>query len=334
MFPPDAGARVRWKLICGSEPCDIALRYDKEALRKAALRRIEHSIHHYERALELKPDVLVKLGLAWALDVHGQAQRAMNLYREIIAGTWPSERDEKWSIMGDGAPFNYGDVFDADAAGFNGHLSRFVTYEAAFYLSALLDPATDRHELDDLRAKMVQLARNGTGNAGITPIVIPMDRHSPLSALADATRYVRFDLDGLGARKWQWLTSRAGLLVFVGDESRPDIVSGHQLFGNVTFRNFWRSGYEALASLDDDSDGWLRADELKGVAVWNDRDRDGRSGEAEILPLSMLGIVGLAVAHGDTQANVLLNRRGVEYENGAFGPSYDWVSYPEPAVLN
>lgn len=334
VFPLNARWRVRWKRVCGKSPCDVALRYDKEALRKSALHQIEQAIEHYERALELRPDLLIKLGLGWALDVSGDDIRAKQLYREIVAQAWPSDREEKWSIMGEGTPYNYGDVYDGQFADFNGHLAYFVSYEAAFYLSALLDPVKDRKELADLRGKMIHLAKNGTGNAGITPIIIPMDRRSPLHALVDRAHYVEFNLDGLGKRRWRWTTAQAGFLVFVGESDDPVVASGHQLLGNVTFRNFWRNGYDAAASLDDNADGWLRDSELNGLSVWNDRDQDGKSDASELVSLGELHITGIAVAPRQRDGDVLFHSDGIEYSDGRTGPSYDWVSYPDPTVTN
>ena len=45
----------------------------------------------------------------------------------------------------------------------------------------------------------------------------------------------------------------------------------------VTFWIFWDNGYEALQSLDDNQDGKLEGDELKGLAIWQDRNCDGIS---------------------------------------------------------
>ena len=162
-------------------------------------------------------------------------------------------------------------------------------------------------------------------------MIIPMDRKSGLADLVDRKRYVRFDMDGLGARDWQWITPKAGLLVFVGDAEKPEITSGHQLFGNVTFHNFWRDGYEALASLDDDGDGWLTSDELTGIAVWHDKDRNGLSAPSELLTLDELDIIAIAAGPANDE---LFNPVGIRYRNGESGPSFDWISHMRPQEMN
>jgi len=103
----------------------------------------------------------------------------------------------------------------------------FIPYEAGYYLADLLDPRADASELQYIRSKLTHLAKNGVGGGDLTPMIIPMDRKSGLADLVDRKRYVRFNMDGLGARDWQWITPKAGLLVFVGDAENPAITSGH-----------------------------------------------------------------------------------------------------------
>jgi len=99
----------------------------------------------------------------------------------------------------------------------------------------------------------------------------------------------------------------------------------------VTFHNFWRNGYAALASLDDNRDGWLTSKELSGIAVWHDKDQDGRSAPSELLTLDELGIVaiGTSAANGG-----LSNPSGIRYENSETGPSFDWISHMRPREMN
>lgn len=72
------------------------------------------------------------------------------------------------------------------------------------------------------------------------------------------------------------------------DEGR--IESGRQLFGNYTWQIFWKDGFEPLEHLDDDSNGALEGDELKGLSVWHDRGTDGISNGSEVEPLSSFGV--------------------------------------------
>jgi len=91
----------------------------------------------------------------------------------------------------------------------------------------------------------------------ITPVAVPLKDNARLEDLLNPDAMVSFDADGSGlARRWTWITSDAGWLVF-NSQHRP-ITSALQLFGNVTFWLFWENGYQALRSLDDDGDGRLR----------------------------------------------------------------------------
>ena len=152
-FPSKAEERISWDYVCSGAACKIAVQNDKEALRRAARERIDQAIVHYERAVELKRDLLFQLGLAWALDVAGEEERAKAIYRDIIKASWPKEKDQKWKKDGpepDVRP--HLKRFDFD-------MRRFITYEAGYYLAALLDPRADAIELKDIRKKLTHLAR-------------------------------------------------------------------------------------------------------------------------------------------------------------------------------
>jgi hypothetical protein len=66
------------------------------------------------------------------------------------------------------------------------------------------------------------------------------------------------------------------------------------MFGNVTFWLFWETGYDALTSLDDNGDGVLTGDDLKGLAIWHDANGNGICDPGEVKPLSEYGIVALS----------------------------------------
>jgi hypothetical protein len=126
----------------------------------------------------------------------------------------------------------------------------------------------DAKEIADLQGKQKTLS--GMGRA-VTPILVPLASGMALQDLVDPNASVTFDLDGSGLpRQWGWITPKAAWLVFDA-EGQGKITSGLQMFGNVTFWIFWRNGYEALRSLDDNHDGVLRGAELRGIALWQDR---------------------------------------------------------------
>ena len=109
------------------------------------------------------------------------------------------------------------------------------------------------------------------------------------------------------------------------------IVSGRQVFGSRTWQMMWRNGYEPLAGLDDDGSGFLDRNELAGIAVWFDRDGNGRSNRQEVIPVEKLGVCRIAV-HSDGQRDgVPFARRGVTLDDGRSLPTWDWTptSIPE-----
>jgi hypothetical protein len=129
---------------------------------------------------------------------------------------------------------------------------------------------------------------------------------------------VSFDLDGFGARTWNWVTADAAWLVF-DPRGTGRITSGLQLFGNVTFWLFWNSGYDALRALDDDGNGVLRGDELIGLAVWRDTNVDGVSQPGEVHSLAALGIVEVSTKHmvEDESDDVLAYAPSVRFSDGS-----------------
>lgn len=105
------------------------------------------------------------------------------------------------------------------------------------------------------------------------------------------------------------------------------IHSGTQLFGSVTFLMFWRTGYDALAALDDDGDGWLRGDELAGLALSHDRDGDGQNGPGEVAPVGVHRIVAMAARgdEGDGHRVAARATAGVRYADGSTRATFDLV---------
>src|SRR5690606_24070454 len=142
-------------------------------------------------------------------------------------------------------------------------------------------------------------------NRAITPIVLPTEAGLSFDDVVDRSAAVVFDLDGTGATRWQWISPQGAWLVYDPGEGGA-IISGLQLFGNVTFWLFWDHGYDALAALDDDGDGWLRGEELTGLAAWQDVDADGVSDPGEVQPLGSLEIIGIAV-DSEEQVGVRMN---------------------------
>jgi hypothetical protein len=98
------------------------------------------------------------------------------------------------------------------------------------------------------------------------------------------------------------------------------------MFGSVTFWMFWENGYHALASLDDNADGLLTRDELRGIRLWQDRNSDGICDPSEIVELSQLGITAL-----DTRYIYIIDNQlatsptGAHFLDGSTRPTFDII---------
>jgi hypothetical protein len=137
--------------------------------------------------------------------------------------------------------------------------------------------------------------------------------------------HVPFDLDGFGPAQWSWLKPSTGILVWDPRHSES-IDSGLQLFGSVTWWMFWRDGYQALAALDDNRDGWLSGAELDGIAVWIDRNQNGHSDPGEVISLAAAGIARIGVSAVPDATGVLANSQGIEFADGRRTASFDWIA--------
>ncbi len=106
------------------------------------------------------------------------------------------------------------------------------------------------------------------------------------------------------------------------------ITSGLQLFGNVTFWAFWQNGYHALRALDDDGDGEVRGRELRGLALWHDRNSNGLSDRGEVRTVTEWGIAALSTAYYFDETHpheIPWSRTGVRFTDGSVRPSFDLV---------
>lgn len=164
----------------------------------------------------------------------------------------------------------------------------------------------------------------------ITPVIFPLDGTASVEQLIDSRRYLEFDLDGSGDRsRWTWVTPQAGFLAW-DPFSTGRIESGIQLFGSVTWWIFWENGYQALAALDDDGDGWLQGPELKGIVVWSDRNQDGVSQPIEVQALDEIGISAIAVSGATKCGGLSCSSAGIRFSDGRIAPTYDWIASPYP----
>jgi hypothetical protein len=170
-------------------------------------------------------------------------------------------------------------------------------------------------------AKMKKLKRGP-----ITPILIGDGSRSTLDQLLDPSSTVWFDLDGDGVKEhWPWVQADTGILVWAPLGAKT-IESGRQLFGSVTFFLFHRDGYEALRLLDDDQDGELRDLELDGIAIWYDRDGNGRAGPEEVVRAWDAGVEAIATRSTGYDGRAPKNASGLRYSDGRVVPTIDWIT--------
>jgi len=279
---------------------------DKEKV-KAAREHLEKAIEIYEKAVALAPDdQRARLGHAWLLGQAGRKDESVAALRKLIAKAWEKEKDLK-------------------ALGLGGHT---ITAEATGYLIPQLDKDRDKAEialLNERAARLQKLPRP------ITPIAVALRDGLTARDLEDRSASVAFDADGSGLqKKWTWISSNAAWLVYDPKQSGK-VTSALQLFGNVTFWLFWETGYDALAALDDNCDGQLTGDELRGLALWHDANADGVCDPGEVRSLSEHGIVAISCQfERDTKYpdRIAFSKLGVTFKDGRTRPTFDLVLYP------
>lgn len=189
----------------------------------------------------------------------------------------------------------------------------------------------DRESLREVERGIDRLkARNWSGGY-ITPIVFSFTDHASFAELLEPRAEVWFDLAGTGQpRTWPWLRPTTGILVWDPD-GKGRITSGRQLFGSVTWWIMFPDGYRAMDALDDDRNGQLSGFELKGLAVWFDRNQNGVSDAGEVTPIERLGVASLAtcgVTGTADDGRSLVHERGMTMTDGRVLPTYDWVVSP------
>jgi hypothetical protein len=259
----------------------------------------------FKEAVKLAPDNLrARLGYAWTLEQSGETKAAAKEYRGLIEDAWKKEKDLKV------------------AEDLGGHT---VVAEAAGYLIPLLDKEKDKKEIATLTERAEHL---GKLPRWITPIAVPLRDGLRARDIEDRNAAVAFDADGSGLkRKWTWVTKDAGWLVY-DPKGKGVVTSGLQMFGGVTFWLFWETGYDALASLDDNGDGVLTGDELKGLAIWHDANGNGICDPGEVKPLSAYGIVAVSCRferdpnHPD---RIAFSPNGVTFQSGKTRPTFDII---------
>jgi len=190
---------------------------------------------------------------------------------------------------------------------------------------ARLGPS-DRAALAEVKTGLARLNKIRLG--AITPIIFSLHPPSRLTSLLDPRKRVAFDLRGYGGRvRWPWVKPGVAFLVW-DPESRGIITSARQLFGGYTFEIFRRDGFEALAALDDNGDGQLTGEELRGIRVWIDANGNGQSEPCEVHDLCEFGITSIAVQATSHDGPHPANLHGIALRDGSTLPMWDWIARP------
>lgn len=326
-------------------PKEVAQKSGKEEKLKAHT-HLTNAIVFYQRSLNvMKNDKTIdrsdrrsylllplQLGHAWCLDQTGRRDEALAEYRKALKISWAMEikgdfefkqwqenRLEEPQLL----PEKTGGARRLGGIG----PGVFYTGEIMGYMRHLLDPVKDQQELKQLKNLENEFVKLGRV---VTPVLIPVGDRSALENLVNPDANVIFDLDGSGIpKKWGWITTNAAWLVY-DKESTGRITSGLQMMGNVTFWIFWENGYQPLAALDDNGDGTLTGSELKGFALWHDRNSNGISESGEVRSVQEFGITSISSKHELHKSGIPWNPQGVTLTNGTTLPSYDWIVPGKP----
>ena len=330
----ESGYPDQWQTAFTGLPARVQTFKTPEA-RSVALRHLTNAIALYERSLVLlkrstnvyaREVVRPQLGLAWCLDQCGQREQALKAYRKALEAAWKIE------VTGD---FDFQewvkDIWNDVKSGKNpihgrnrGSVEVGECYceEIIAYMLKLLNPVKDAHEIAELNERKKTLRTIGRW---ITPVLLPLAAGTRFDQLVNPTAAVRFDLDGSGLpRKWGWITPKAAWLVYDADGAGR-ITSALQMFGNVTFWIFWRDGYAAMAALDDNGDGVLSGDELRALALWQDKNSNGISEPGEVRPVERFGITSISCQSLADSAGLKWHPSGATFSDGSTRPTYDWI---------
>jgi hypothetical protein len=142
-----------------------------------------------------------------------------------------------------------------------------------------------------------------------------------------------FDLDGNGLTRWSWVGPRAGLLVYSAS-GIPKEVTGKDLFGNVTWGQSWKDGYEPLATLDVDENGALEGKELELLYIWLDANTNAKPDEGEVKPVSEY-LTSISVVPTRDEDGNAWNDQGATLLDGTQVGAWDWwtKAYRPPVAI-
>lgn len=195
-----------------------------------------------------------------------------------------------------------------------------VVSEAVAHLERIAEARADLRLVTVVKARL----KESPPAMMVTPILVPLSSEASFEKLVDRASTVSFDFTGQGERmQLGWIKPDAAWLVW-DPRDRGRVVSGFQLFGSVTWVSSWDNGYLALGALDDDGDGTLAGEELRGLALWQDANGNGKSEPGEVRSVRSHDIVGLRYTHMRASEEMWVSEAGVTFANGETRPTYDW----------
>ncbi len=305
----------------------FAKRSGKFQWSNAARLHLLASIRDYQRATELDSNnAMAFLGLGWVLEDGAIfAAKVKPFPKEKKPKNPPANWQEK-ALAAYRQAYKLTVESDLKLDGLGPGAHPAISYEAGESILRLLRhrnlTAAERTEIAQIEKTIAEIEKKPRA---ITPIIFPLTEPASLESLIAHNQRVRFDLAGDGkASLWPWVKPNVGILVW-DPKHTGRITSGQQLFGSVTWWISWSNGYQPLALLDNNGDGWLTGKELSGLAVWIDANSNGVSDWGEVRALEKFGVTRIAVNSTENLENTPSNPNGIQLRDGRILPTYDWT---------
>ena len=303
--------------------------------QEALLNHGKEAVIHFKKALAIEPNnALYHLGLACFYHQYLNYKKTTELKKE------PTELKE--ITLEKALDFYYKayslsieDEIKSEYQPKSG-LNSLVSFEAgnAFLqitdqintLSKKILSAEERKKNEEISKNISKLKALPQG--AVTPIIFTLENQVSISELLNPDLNVNFDLDGNGsAELWPWVKSTTGFLVW-DPQAKGKITSGRQMFGSVTWWIFFKNGYQALDSLDDNRDGQISDEELIGITTWFDKNGNGISEASEMIDLKTLGVVSIGTKPTGETSGMPMHDGGITLINGKTLCTYDRTTLP------
>ena len=170
--------------------------------------------------------------------------------------------------------------------------------------------------LVNTRLRLDQVQSPAELNCLGTPLVLDLSGDG--LELTSAREGVDFDLVGVGRRRMSWVVGDDDALLAIDRNGNGRIDGGHELFGEGPSIAGTREadGFAALSWLDarrfgGNENGLVDPGDrmFSRLLLWHDRNHDGRSAAAELMPLAATDIVALST-RGQREAEKRLDAHG------------------------